>query len=322
VSPGLWILTAILGVVLAGTVRTAWRAWRGQSGELDRVLGTWPFSPASWRGVVRALPVFALWGTAFFAGGVLARIGEHSVDGVVGAVGAAVFVFGAVCSAGVILFNRPRFVVPPSRRHEPGLLAERRAGTALDDTLPGTDPTTAAPDVLMVDEEDLKGVPWAGVIAETSPLRVYRNERSARVVAAIGWLGVLMLCGGAFVGLRQPLAALAVSVGVALAYVPVHRTVMRRGVATYDWGIVIRNPAGVTRLPWNKIERFLVVEADAPREDKALVELRDSRLVRLTALHNTLFQPKGDAEWLRGAIAELNEQLATTARPSASAPPR
>jgi hypothetical protein len=121
---GAGLIFAVLflgGIYLAAAARV----WRGNSG-LDGGVPPewWPFGDAAWRGNARAyiatvpflLVMLVGAGIAEWSGSVDAGMTLASV-----AFAAGILVYGAI-----VLFNRPRSLVPPHLRDEPGALAERR----------------------------------------------------------------------------------------------------------------------------------------------------------------------------------------------------
>ena len=120
------VFAAVL--VLFGLAIT--RIWQGTS-ELDTSSAPswWPFSKALWRGVMRAFPVQAACVILLIGGGIgadLAGKGSagHDIGMSIGLVGLlGIFLLALP----VTFFNRPRFLVPPHQRDEPGAVAEWRA---------------------------------------------------------------------------------------------------------------------------------------------------------------------------------------------------
>ncbi len=102
------------------------RVWHGESGLQPGVEPEWwPLSAEAWHGVARS------WlATGPF---LILAFGGYLVHLLTGADGAAALVtaigfFGVFAMmASITLFNRPRFLVPPHRRSEPGSRAAHRA---------------------------------------------------------------------------------------------------------------------------------------------------------------------------------------------------
>lgn len=89
----------------------------------------WPFSEALREGFLRGLPVGILAGTALTASMALTAV-EEATRGSTSRVAAEaawiaflVFVALLLIDLSVTLFNRPKFVVPPATRDEPGAIA-------------------------------------------------------------------------------------------------------------------------------------------------------------------------------------------------------
>ncbi|WP_330176536.1 hypothetical protein OG875_25380 [Streptomyces sp. NBC_01498] len=119
---------------LAGSGFMTWRVaqlWRdpGLVGHFVDTFAFLPFGAEVKRGEVRslALTTASLWGiTALFLIGAT----DVGLDGPVGvgfAVALLVVLLCLLAEVGVVLFNAPKFVVPPHMRADPGLLAARRA---------------------------------------------------------------------------------------------------------------------------------------------------------------------------------------------------
>lgn len=123
------VFAAIL--VLFGLAST--RVWQGRS-ELNAGSppSWWPFSDALWRGVIRAFPVQAACFTLLVGGGIGADLaGKDSQGYDVGMSIGLVGLLGILLLAlPITFFNRPRFLVPPHQRDEPGAVAEWRAARA------------------------------------------------------------------------------------------------------------------------------------------------------------------------------------------------
>jgi hypothetical protein len=105
------------------------RVWQGTS-EFDPSdpPGWWPFSLPLWRGVSRAFPVQGACAILVIGGGIGADLAGKDSSGYdigmsVGLVGLLGFFLLALP---ITFFNRPRFLVPPHQRDEPGALAEWR----------------------------------------------------------------------------------------------------------------------------------------------------------------------------------------------------
>ena len=101
------------------------KVWRGESGLDGDVPPEWWFlGDATWRGVARAYIATAPFVLVVFAAAIFAEFGDNDTGM---AIAAIALLMGALVHAGIVLFNRPRALVPPHLRDEPGALAARRA---------------------------------------------------------------------------------------------------------------------------------------------------------------------------------------------------
>lgn len=107
--------------------------WRGTNKNFERMLPYWPYSEALWRGMVRSYATVTLaWASMFAVVTYGLIVGDENmhpwvVSGWVALLAAQLGAWGTV-----MLFNRPKFLVPPRLRHEPGAIeawwrAERKA---------------------------------------------------------------------------------------------------------------------------------------------------------------------------------------------------
>lgn len=105
------------------------RVWQGTS-ELDdsNPAPWWPFSDALWRGTARAFPALGACVIVLIGAGIAGDLAEKDSTGYnvamsVGLVGLlGIFLLGLP----ITFYNRPRFLVPPHQRDDPGTLAEWR----------------------------------------------------------------------------------------------------------------------------------------------------------------------------------------------------
>jgi hypothetical protein len=109
------------------------RIWQGRSElDTDSPPPWWPFSVPLWRGVARAFPVQAAAVLLLIGGGIGASLAGKDSSGYdigmsIGLVGLlGIFLFALP----ITFFNRPRFLVPPHQRDEPGAVAEWRSARA------------------------------------------------------------------------------------------------------------------------------------------------------------------------------------------------
>ena len=102
------------------------KVWHGESGLDGDIPPAWWFlGDATWRGVARAYIATAPFVLLFFAGALVAELTDAYDLGM--AVSAGALLLGVLVHASIVLYNRPRALVPPHLRAEPGALAERRA---------------------------------------------------------------------------------------------------------------------------------------------------------------------------------------------------
>jgi hypothetical protein len=109
---------AALLVVLAIVIVQTPRVWRtGQMNATGRRPDWWPYGEVGWLAWARVYPttgvVVSLGCLSFLFGGTIGRV-------LLGGCVAAAF----VCVS-IVLFNRPRLLVPPPRRGDPGVIAFR-----------------------------------------------------------------------------------------------------------------------------------------------------------------------------------------------------
>jgi hypothetical protein len=121
----------IIGIVfLVAGIYLGPRVWRGET-ELDGSdpPAAWPLSEVVWRGVVRSAAAWwPLWALFFFAGALASDAPSGSTRQTVGMLtGLVALLLAFAIHIPVLLFNRPRWIVPPRLRDEPGALAEWRA---------------------------------------------------------------------------------------------------------------------------------------------------------------------------------------------------
>jgi len=112
------------------------RYWNGRPSNFDwfdEQPDRFPSGPAGWRVFRRASPGFALIGTPFLVS-TIAFMVAGGVGTTVGSI-AQIALFAAAVAAlpfaiSLVLVNRPRVLVPPHLRDEPGLVGElkRRGG--------------------------------------------------------------------------------------------------------------------------------------------------------------------------------------------------
>jgi len=112
-------LTGIWMVALIGFVRGGFNAITPP----ERAPIWWPFSVAAWRGQRRATYVVLPFSGAFIATCWLAIASSHGIlPAVVPVVASGVVLLSFGLFTSIVLFNRPKFVVPPTMRNEKGAI--------------------------------------------------------------------------------------------------------------------------------------------------------------------------------------------------------
>jgi hypothetical protein len=101
------------------------KVWRGTSAIQSEVAPDWwPFGQPVWRGVARSYVATGPFILVLFAGAAIAEL--SSADGL----GMGISFLGLLgvpfVQLPIIFLNRPRSLVPPHQRDEPGALEERR----------------------------------------------------------------------------------------------------------------------------------------------------------------------------------------------------
>jgi hypothetical protein len=124
------VTVALFAVLVAGYLFVIARVWQGRS-EYDPSAppAWWPFSLPLWRGVARAFPVQGACVLLLIGGGIGADLaGKDSSGYDVGmTIGLAGLLGLFLLALPITFFNRPRFLVPPHQRDEPGALEEWRS---------------------------------------------------------------------------------------------------------------------------------------------------------------------------------------------------
>ncbi|MFD6531785.1 hypothetical protein [Streptomyces sp. NPDC060184] len=138
------LYVGVLGFFLVGNGFMTWKAaqlWRdpGVADFFEGAFTSLPFGPDTRRGMVRStgITVLTLWGVV-----VLLLTGsdpgaDDPVSMWVVVVDVLIILALALCEVCVILFNAPKFAVPPHMRAEPGVFAARRARKAGGSRGPG-----------------------------------------------------------------------------------------------------------------------------------------------------------------------------------------
>jgi hypothetical protein len=137
-----WIGGVVIGATGFIVLPRVWNGWfdrrevrfRGEMLTHGELIGTWwPFGPGGWRAAARAMvPIFCgVW--AMILAAAASAVDDH-LKGAAWAAVRGVFITLAVAALAslvlaliLMLFNWPKFIVPPYMRDEPGLLAARKA---------------------------------------------------------------------------------------------------------------------------------------------------------------------------------------------------
>ena len=136
-----WVAGIAIGISGLVILPRIWNGWfdrrevhsRGNVRTHGELAGSWwPFGPAGWRAATRAMvPIFGcVW--ALILAAAAGAADEHlkgvawdAMRSILIALAVA-FLAGLALTIIVMMFNWPKFVVPPYLRDEPGLLAARK----------------------------------------------------------------------------------------------------------------------------------------------------------------------------------------------------
>lgn len=124
------VTIAFFALLVFGYLYAVGKVWRGES-EFDgeRPPAFWPFSLALWRGAGRALPVLGLSTLLVIGTGIAADLlgtGSRYYDAVM-ATGLGGLLLMVFVGFPIMYYNRPKLLVPPPWREDPGAVAEWRA---------------------------------------------------------------------------------------------------------------------------------------------------------------------------------------------------
>lgn len=119
---GLILVLLFLGFIY---VAVAAKVWRGESAiNGDAPPQWWPFSTAVWRGVARSYVATGPCILVMFGGALVAEVSSAEDLGM--GISALGLLGVPLIQLPIIFFNRPRSLVPPHQRAEPGALEEWR----------------------------------------------------------------------------------------------------------------------------------------------------------------------------------------------------
>ena len=96
--------------------------WRGDWSQPKRAAPWWLWGQPLWEGWRRSYPVGAIGAPGLFLGYLGMLLDGTDVGTVTVSVGAVLLLVGGVLMVTVVFWNRPRWVVPPSLRDEPGAM--------------------------------------------------------------------------------------------------------------------------------------------------------------------------------------------------------
>jgi hypothetical protein len=127
---GMILTIAFYAVLVGGYLLVVAKVWRGESEfDGDDPPPFWPFGVPLWRGAGRAIPALGASVLVLIGAGItsdLVGTGSRYYDAVmsVGLLGLLATIFVAFP---VMYFNRPKLLVPPIWRDDPGAVEEWRA---------------------------------------------------------------------------------------------------------------------------------------------------------------------------------------------------
>jgi hypothetical protein len=118
----------MMGVLAAAVVLGLWlygapRLWRGEA-DVDTEPLAWPLGRVWWRGVIRSFIVWPPFMALALAGGAVADLTSRDDLGMILVL---IGLFGGLTiHLTIVLVNRPKAVVPPALREQPGAIGEWR----------------------------------------------------------------------------------------------------------------------------------------------------------------------------------------------------
>jgi hypothetical protein len=124
------LTVAFFALLVFGYFYAVGKVWRGESEfDGDDPPAFWPFSTALWRGAGRALPVLGASVLVLIGAGITSDLvgSDSKYYDTVMAIGSLGLLVMFLVAFPIMYLNRPRFLVPPHQRDEPGAVAEWRA---------------------------------------------------------------------------------------------------------------------------------------------------------------------------------------------------
>jgi hypothetical protein len=130
---GMVLTIAFYLVLVGGYCFVVAKVWRGES-EFDGGdrPAFWPFSTALWRGAGRAIPILGASVLLLIGAGIASDLigADSKYDDAAMSIG-LLGLLGTVCLGfPVMYFNRPKLLVPPPWRDDPGAVEEWRSARA------------------------------------------------------------------------------------------------------------------------------------------------------------------------------------------------
>lgn len=119
---GLILVLLFLGFLYVAAAAKVWRGTSAFNGDVPP--DWWPFGPPVWRGVARSYVATGPFILVLFGGAAVAELSSAEDLGM--GISALGLLGVPLIQLPIIFFNRPRTLVPPHQRGEPGALEEWR----------------------------------------------------------------------------------------------------------------------------------------------------------------------------------------------------
>jgi len=123
-----WSLVLLVALFAAGCAIAAPRYWKGDTGHArpEHPPGLWPFGVPTWKGLLRAIPALSalmlLASVAFLIPAMFLGAEASRPWRIYGMIVLAYLFAVAVLTLSIVLFNRPKRLVPPPWRDDSGAL--------------------------------------------------------------------------------------------------------------------------------------------------------------------------------------------------------